>query len=62
MADLMVLYRLRPVQLHMFRSSDGTVHHDPNLGEQKAFPYVKDLVALNRSAFDRIIQAGGYAL
>ena len=30
-----------------------------NLGERKAFPVVKDLV-VDRSSFDRIIQAGGY--
>ena len=28
-------------------------------GEQKLFPIVKDL-AVDRSAFDRVIQAGGY--
>ena len=45
-------------QLHMRSFSDGeTITIEP--WRAKAFPVVKDLV-VNRSAFDRIIQAGGY--
>jgi succinate dehydrogenase / fumarate reductase iron-sulfur subunit len=45
-------------QLHMRRFKDGdTVILEP--WRAKAFPLVKDLV-VDRSAFDRIIQAGGY--
>ncbi len=45
-------------QLHMRSFSDGeTVWIEPF--RAKAFPVVKDLV-VDRSAFDRIIQAGGY--
>ncbi len=45
-------------QLHMRSFSDGqTITIEP--WRAKAFPIVKDLV-VNRSAFDRIIQAGGY--
>jgi len=45
-------------QLHMRRFSDGeTVWLEP--WRAIAFPIVKDLV-VNRSAFDRIIEAGGY--
>lgn len=45
-------------QLHMRSFKDGeTVFIEP--WRAKAFPVVKDL-AVNRSAFDRIIQAGGY--
>lgn len=45
-------------QLHMRRFKDGqTVTIEP--WRAKAFPLVKDLV-VNRSAFDRIIQAGGF--
>ncbi len=45
-------------QLHMRSFSDGeTITIEPC--RAKAFPVVKDLV-VNRSAFDRIIQAGGY--
>jgi len=45
-------------QLHMRKFSDGdTVYVEP--WRAKAFPVVKDLV-VDRSAFDRIIQAGGY--
>jgi succinate dehydrogenase / fumarate reductase iron-sulfur subunit len=45
-------------QLHMRRFSDGdTLTLEP--WRAKAFPVVKDLV-VDRSAFDRIIQAGGY--
>jgi succinate dehydrogenase / fumarate reductase iron-sulfur subunit len=45
-------------QLHMrhFKSGD-TLHLEP--WRSRAFPVVKDLM-VNRSAFDRIIQAGGY--
>lgn len=45
-------------QLHMRKFSDGeTIWIEPFRAE--AFPVVKDLV-VNRSAFDRVIQAGGY--
>lgn len=45
-------------QLHMRSFSEGdTITIEP--WRAKAFPVVKDLV-VNRSAFDRIIQAGGY--
>src|SRR3954453_11699017 len=45
-------------QLHMRRFKDGdTVTLEP--WRAKAFPIIKDLV-VDRSAFDRIIQAGGY--
>lgn len=45
-------------QLHMRRFSDGdTIVVEPFRAE--AFPVIKDLV-VDRSAFDRIIQAGGY--
>jgi len=45
-------------QLHMRSFKDGeTIYIEP--WRAKAFPVVKDL-AVNRSAFDRIIQAGGY--
>lgn len=45
-------------QLHMRRFSDGqTITIEP--WRAKAFPIIKDLVT-NRSAFDRIIQAGGF--
>lgn len=45
-------------QLHMRKFSDGdTVYVEP--WRAKAFPVIKDLV-VDRSAFDRIIQAGGY--
>jgi succinate dehydrogenase / fumarate reductase iron-sulfur subunit len=45
-------------QLHMRRFKDGdTVVLEP--WRARAFPLVKDLV-VDRSAFDRIIQAGGY--
>lgn len=45
-------------QLHMRSFSDGqTITIEP--WRAKAFPVIKDLV-VNRSAFDRIIQAGGY--
>lgn len=45
-------------QLHMRKFKDGdTIHIEPWRAD--AFPVVKDL-AVDRSAFDRIIQAGGY--
>jgi succinate dehydrogenase / fumarate reductase iron-sulfur subunit len=45
-------------QLHMRRYADGdTIHVEPWRAD--AFPVVKDLV-VDRSAFDRIIAAGGY--
>ena len=45
-------------QLHMRKFKDGeTIYIEP--WRAKAFPIVKDLV-VDRSAFDRIIQAGGY--
>jgi succinate dehydrogenase / fumarate reductase iron-sulfur subunit len=45
-------------QLHMRSFSDGqTITIEP--WRAKAFPVIKDLV-VDRSAFDRIIQAGGY--
>jgi len=45
-------------QLHMRRFKDGDeIWIEP--WRAKAFPVIKDLV-VNRSAFDRIIQAGGY--
>src|SRR5947207_4512448 len=45
-------------QLHMRHFSDGqTITIEP--WRARAFPIVKDLVT-NRSAFDRIIQAGGF--
>ncbi|WP_411822676.1 succinate dehydrogenase/fumarate reductase iron-sulfur subunit [Leptospira sp. 'Mane'] len=45
-------------QLHMRKFKDGdTVYIEP--WRAKAFPVVKDLV-VDRSAFDRVIQAGGY--
>ena len=48
----------RRCQLHMRRFKDGdTITLEP--WRAKAFPVVKDLV-VDRSAFDRIIQAGGY--
>jgi succinate dehydrogenase / fumarate reductase iron-sulfur subunit len=45
-------------QLHMRRYSDGdTIHVEP--WRANAFPVIKDLV-VDRSAFDRIIGAGGF--
>ena len=45
-------------QLHMRKFKDGdTIYIEPF--RAKAFPVVKDLV-VDRSAFDRIIQQGGY--
>ena len=45
-------------QLHMRKFGDGeTIHIEPF--RAKAFPVVRDL-AVDRSAFDRIIQAGGF--
>ncbi|SFN97728.1 MULTISPECIES: succinate dehydrogenase/fumarate reductase iron-sulfur subunit [Actinomadura] len=45
-------------QLHMRKFEDGEVI-DVEPWRAKAFPVVKDLV-VDRSAFDRMIQAGGY--
>jgi len=45
-------------QLHMRSFKDGeTIHIEP--WRSRAFPVIKDLV-VDRSALDRIIQAGGY--
>lgn len=45
-------------QLHMRHFNDGdTIHIEPF--RAKSFPVIKDLV-VDRSAFDKIIQAGGY--
>ena len=45
-------------QLHMRRFKDGeTIWIEP--WRSKAFPIIKDLV-VDRSAFDKVIQAGGY--
>jgi succinate dehydrogenase / fumarate reductase iron-sulfur subunit len=45
-------------QLHMRSFRDGdTIHIEP--WRAKAFPVIRDLI-VDRSAFDRIIQAGGY--
>ena len=45
-------------QLHMREFNDGeTIYIEP--WRAKAFPVVKDLI-VDRSAFDRVIQAGGY--
>ena len=50
--------RTTACQLHMRHFSDGdTITIEPI--RAKAFPVVKDLV-VDRSSFDRIIQAGGY--
>ena len=50
--------RITTCQLHMRTFSDGdTIVIEP--WRSAAFPIVKDL-AVDRSAFDRIIQAGGY--
>lgn len=50
--------RTTACQLHMRHFSDGdTITIEPF--RARAFPVVKDLV-VDRSAFDRIIQAGGY--
>lgn len=50
--------RTTTCQLHMRTFNDGdTITIEPWRAE--AFPIIKDLV-VNRSAFDRIIQAGGY--
>jgi succinate dehydrogenase / fumarate reductase iron-sulfur subunit len=45
-------------QLHMRHFKDGEVVHIEPF-RAKAFPVIKDLM-VDRSAFDRIIQAGGY--
>jgi succinate dehydrogenase / fumarate reductase, iron-sulfur subunit len=45
-------------QLHMRKFKDGdTIHIEP--WRAKAFPVIKDLT-VDRSSFDRIIEAGGY--
>ena len=45
-------------QLHMRSFADGeTIHIEP--WRAKAFPVIRDLI-VDRSAFDKIIQAGGY--
>jgi succinate dehydrogenase / fumarate reductase iron-sulfur subunit len=45
-------------QLHMRSFKDGeTIHIEP--WRAKAFPIIRDLI-VDRSAFDKIIQAGGY--
>jgi succinate dehydrogenase / fumarate reductase iron-sulfur subunit len=50
--------RVTTCQLHMRKFKNGdTIYIEP--WRAKAFPVVKDLV-VDRSAFDRIIQAGGY--
>ncbi len=52
------MHRTTTCQLHMRSFKDGdTIHIEP--WRAKAFPVIKDLV-VDRSAFDRIIQAGGY--
>lgn len=51
-------HRTTACQLHMREFADGaTIEIEP--WRSKAFPVVRDLV-VDRSAFDRIIQAGGY--
>ena len=50
--------RITTCQLHMRKFKDGeTIYVEP--WRAKAFPIIKDLV-VDRSAFDRIQQAGGY--
>jgi succinate dehydrogenase / fumarate reductase iron-sulfur subunit len=50
--------RTTTCQLHMRKFKDGdSIYIEP--WRAKAFPLVKDLI-VDRSAFDRIIQAGGY--
>jgi succinate dehydrogenase / fumarate reductase iron-sulfur subunit len=50
--------RITTCQLHMRSFKDGdTIHIEP--WRAKAFPVIKDLV-VDRSAFDRVIQAGGF--
>jgi len=52
------MHRTTTCQLHMRSFKDGdTIHIEP--WRAKAFPVIKDLV-VDRSSFDRIIQAGGY--
>ena len=46
-------------QLHMRRFKDGDTHHRSSRGARRPSRSIKDLV-VDRSAFDRIIQAGGY--
>jgi len=50
--------RTTTCQLHMREFSDGDVI-DAEPWRAKAFPVIRDLV-VDRSAFDRIVQAGGY--
>ena len=46
-------------QLHMRKFSDGdTIWIEPF--RARAFPVVRDLVVVDRTAFDRIIESGGY--
>jgi succinate dehydrogenase / fumarate reductase iron-sulfur subunit len=50
--------RITTCQLHMRKFKDGdTIYIEP--WRAKAFPVIKDLV-VDRTAFDRIIQSGGY--
>ncbi|MEM8711223.1 MAG: succinate dehydrogenase/fumarate reductase iron-sulfur subunit [Myxococcota bacterium] len=50
--------KITTCQLHMRSFTDGaTIHIEP--WRSRAFPVVQDLV-VDRSAFDRIIEAGGY--
>jgi succinate dehydrogenase / fumarate reductase iron-sulfur subunit len=52
------MQRTTTCQLHMRSFKDGdTIYIEP--WRAKAFPVIKDLV-VDRSAFDRVIQAGGY--
>lgn len=52
------MYRTTTCQLHMRSFKDGdTIFVEP--WRAKAFPVIKDLV-VDRSSFDRIIEAGGY--
>jgi succinate dehydrogenase / fumarate reductase iron-sulfur subunit len=52
------MHRTTTCQLHMRSFKDGdTIYIEPF--RAKAFPVIKDLV-VDRSSFDRIIQAGGY--
>lgn len=52
------MHRTTTCQLHMRSFKDGdTIHIEPF--RAKAFPVIKDLV-VDRSSFDRVIQAGGY--
>ena len=52
------LRKIATCQLHMRNFKDGeTIYIEPF--RAKAFPIIKDLT-VDRSAFDRIIQAGGF--